>query len=822
VYAYDADSIPVYSNLVTINQAAYVAPILDYAELPFEFNGGRADIENTDGLTQEGLGTDYNANTNPTTKLKFDGTGDWMLLHFNEAPGTLLFDIKGNGFNGGTFTVQTSEDGETYEDLVAYTELGDVDTKTIDNLGENVRYIKWIYTEKSQGNVGLGNIHLYELGGGPAPVASITVEFDEIEVTATGEDDYAAITYENLEITQASDFDIQFYDAAGAPLDEQPDWIAAEVTTQVGEEGYFVYYVIEDNEGEARSAYFKVYALDANAELVYSNLVTVSQEAFEVPVDEQQFVLYGGNLVEGDYIIYYNGKAMNNVVSSGRLQYAEIEPEDNVITTDNAAIVWHIALNDEGYWTIYSADANAYAASTGVKNKAQMLEDGTDDMAMWTVTEISGTYEFVNKANAAGDINANLRNNGTYGFACYSTSTGGALSLYKYTETTVVTYTKEIEGYGTSDGGYYLIASPVVAVAPTVDNGFLTNAYDLYYFDQAQDSAEWRNYKAQHFNIVSGKGYLYASQESTTLTFTGIPYDIDNDGAVALDYIEGDSTWNLIGNPYHADATLYVRFGDEYDYEEADYYVMNNAGSDFELADRLVHPMEGIFMQATAANEIACFCDGSWLPGPVTGGDLKLNIRVSDENGHGDFARVRFGEGSTLDKFMLNENNTKLYFTQGNKEFAVVRSTAEGEMTVNFKAAENGTYTISVNPENMDMDYLHLIDNMTGMDVDLLQTPDYSFEATTNDNAARFTLMFAGLTGIEENNAEQFAFFSNGNLIVNNEGEATLQVIDMAGRIVKSETINGNANVNVNATAGVYMLRLVNGDNVKVQKVVVK
>ena len=62
----------------------------------------------------------------------------------------------------------------------------------------------------------------------------------------------------------------------------------------------------------------------------------------------------------------------------------------------------------------------------------------------------------------------------------------------------------------------------------------------------------------------------------------------------------------------------------------------------------------------------------------------------------------------------------------------------------------------------------------------------------------------------------------NCSFVINNEGEATLQVIDVTGRILKSETINGCANVNVDSAAGVYMLRLINGDNMKVQKVVVK
>ena len=96
------------------------------------------------------------------------------------------------------------------------------------------------------------------------------------------------------------------------------------------------------------------------------------------------------------------------------------------------------------------------------------------------------------------------------------------------------------------------------------------------------------------------------------------------------------------------------------------------------------------------------------------------------------------------------------------------------------------------------------------------------FPATVNDNAARFTLVFAHLTGIEENNTNTFAFFSNGNFIIANQGNATLQVVDLNGRILKSEVISDSASVNVDAAPGVYMIRLINGDNVKVQKIVVR
>jgi len=152
VYALDDDDVEVYSNFVTINQAA---PVRDYATLPFEFDGGKEDITTTNGLTMYGLGSDYKE----SPKLKFDDPDDRVILRINQAPGVLTYHIKGNGFNGGTFKVQVSADGVAYTDLKTYTAIGDIQEE-FDNLDESVRYIKWVYTQKSSGNVALGNITL--------------------------------------------------------------------------------------------------------------------------------------------------------------------------------------------------------------------------------------------------------------------------------------------------------------------------------------------------------------------------------------------------------------------------------------------------------------------------------------------------------------------------------------------------------------------------------------------------------------------------------------------------------------------------------------
>ena len=147
------------NNVSEVASATYtIASANDYATLPFAFDGGRDDISETAGLFAEGLGTDYNS----SPYLKFDNTGDYLILRFNERPGTLTFNIQGNGFSGGTFKVQTSENGVTFTDLKTYTSVSNSKiTETFEEeLGANVRYFRWIYTNKSSGNVALGNINL--------------------------------------------------------------------------------------------------------------------------------------------------------------------------------------------------------------------------------------------------------------------------------------------------------------------------------------------------------------------------------------------------------------------------------------------------------------------------------------------------------------------------------------------------------------------------------------------------------------------------------------------------------------------------------------
>ena len=381
--------------------------------------------------------------------------------------------------------------------------------------------------------------------------------------------------------------------------------------------------------------------------------------------------------------------------------------------------------------------------------------------------------------------------------------------LFTTPEPQPTTYELPITAW-TTNGGYYLIAPPFNGINPAEIEGMTAGEYDLYYFDQApSDGLEWVNYKSGAFNLQSGKGYLYAHNTDVTLTFTGTPYSGEGKVTLAKNGGQEFEGWNLVGNPYGGSvANIGTRA----------YYRMKADGTEVIEGEGDIQPMEGIFVIATADNEELTFNQGA---STNTGSKIALNLVRNDRSASlVDRAVVRFDEGGTLPKFMLDATNTRVYIPQDGANYAVANHNSDNNTAVSFKAKENGSYTLKVSVENLDLEYLHLIDNLTGTDVDLLATPSYTFDANTTDQADRFRLVYAETTGIDENN--NFAYFNGKTWNVNNEGQATLQVMDITGRTISSQTISGNAELTLDQPAGVYVLRLINGNDTKVQKVVVR
>ena len=387
-------------------------------------------------------------------------------------------------------------------------------------------------------------------------------------------------------------------------------------------------------------------------------------------------------------------------------------------------------------------------------------------------------------------------------------------------------------------GGYYLISSPLneqyfnpaQAGACTYETEGGEWTYDLYEFNYEYEGAEWRNYKQEPFYMTNGRGFLYASRDGVNLTFPGRIFANHATKYFNPSYGEGATYdfngWNLMGNPFSCDAYItYVSAPDA-----ISFYRMNPSGSGFIAAMGAIKPMEGVFVRTTMTGQgIGFNRDEPTEPGS------KLGINLMQGNVLVDNAIIRFGQGGTLPKFSFSNNTSKVYIPMADDDYAVVSSQPVGVLPLNFEAAKDGTYTLSFEDATEGLLYCHLIDNLTGADVDLLSAGDcgsesamttegvsYTFTAKTTDYASRFRVVFA-VAGAGGGACEpSFAFNNNGNWIIANEGRATLQVIDLNGRILSSEQIEGSAETRIDAVPGLYLIRLINGENVKVQKVVVR
>lgn len=340
--------------------------------------------------------------------------------------------------------------------------------------------------------------------------------------------------------------------------------------------------------------------------------------------------------------------------------------------------------------------------------------------------------------------------------------------------------------------------------------------------------------------FVPGKGYMMAISQDSYMSNSGVlnkgnvTIKLTNQEPNDLKYNKG---WNLVGNPYQAYlnvGTLGTIYG--YDADMGVYAPYTTEASENPaIPAKNIHPHQAFFYHATNDGDDLIFNTGmatteknsnSYYRGTQVNYPL-VNLFAENEAGNRDLAVVEFNRpelgGATKVGFMTNANfqiaahldgeNYGLLFTPENTEKVPVR----------FYTDEDGTFTLTWSTFNGDFTSLLLVDNMTGTITDMLRSDHYTFDAKTSDYASRFYLTYA-CTGVEEVNEGDgsFAFFDGSEWVVNGKGQ--LDIIDVTGRVLFSKRIANEQNrVNLNNVApGVYMMRVSDGKDTMVQKIVVR
>ena len=357
--------------------------------------------------------------------------------------------------------------------------------------------------------------------------------------------------------------------------------------------------------------------------------------------------------------------------------------------------------------------------------------------------------------------------------------------------------------------------------------------------------------------LRNGEGYLIAMAESSYIQSTRNlnhgnitrPVTVSNLSGTVGDGLQG---LNLLGNPYQcylsfkafaegnaglwkSTTATYLVYDPKTDKYSQGTMETTSTGSAAASGDISMH--QGFFIVAQNAGnatftDAMCsvnpddvnvhFRDGEKFAYPL------INLVARDAEGLGDVAVVEFDrpEFAAAPKIFNYGGKGKVFFRHEDEDDALLFLDEEtDQLPVRFAALEDGDYTIEWSTANADFSYLHLIDNMTGNDIDMLARDSYSFAAKTTDYTSRFRLVFS-YTGVGEENvtepARTFAFVHDGNLVVNGQGH--MQVIDLNGRTVVTKQLTGEQNtVSLpNVAPGVYVIRLTNEKESNVQKIIIK
>lgn len=458
----------------------------------------------------------------------------------------------------------------------------------------------------------------------------------------------------------------------------------------------------------------------------------------------------------------------------------------------------------EGSWD----DPNMW----GGNSKSRGIPTANDDVLI--NANVTIPEDFIAEANK---IVLNIDTVGGVKYGKIIINDGGQLVTKNLVDATVE---KPVTSWNSSTNtGWYAMSSPVCNQKFEDVEDLISDSYEHNIYRYDEPTYIWQEYRneANEFDeFVNGRGYLYRTMYEGNIGYTGTI----NTGNVVipLSYTASSGNlkgFNLIGNPYphniykggeNAAISNGSLLEDKYCVLETDgSWILTDDGT-------AITPGTAILVQAKAQGELT-------MHDVTTGAAAKraendnIWFTVSNNN-YEDVACVEFREGRGFNKMAhYNADAPMLYINFNDENFASVDMN-ENVHIINlcFKAKSMGQYTLKLNA-NGQFSYLHLVDRLTGNDVDMLVEDEYSFIGTASDNANRFVVK---LNANSDNSDDNFVYQNGDDIIVCGEGE--LQVYDVMGRMVASQRVNGVETLRKPEQTGVYIYKM----NEKTQKIVVR
>lgn len=465
---------------------------------------------------------------------------------------------------------------------------------------------------------------------------------------------------------------------------------------------------------------------------------------------------------------------------------------------------------------------------------------------------------------------------GNAGFVLESTVAGTASLIHK-TQSVPATVQRYISGNAED---WHFLSTPVsnqaIANSSWVPSGTYGNGtgYDLYVFNEptpcwvyqlntsptsSSENPNWTNIHPSA-NFESGRGYLYSVQASNpTNEFAGnlnngtVSYPVTNNNTVDSLLIG----FNLIGNPYPSSINWkassgwtrsnLLDSGGGYDM-----WIWNPAANNYGVYNSLastgtngitnfIAPMQGFFVRTGSndtiemTNDIRVHTEASnWFKNNTSfEKPQNIKVKITSESEFGsDEVLIQFGASSNqagaAKLYSTIQTAPSTYLTKGKEKLSVrylTNPTNNPKVPLAFKPGVTGNYTLSINFDAANYEFVILEDKKAKINHDLKNSPTYDFKAALEDATDRFILHFEevpiGDMSLPIN------IYYDGNEIVFDltliQNPTDIKIVDILGRTILEKTISGKTvhYIPITNKNQVYIVNAVSNDASLVSKIFV-
>lgn len=500
---------------------------------------------------------------------------------------------------------------------------------------------------------------------------------------------------------------------------------------------------------------------------------------------------------------------------------AQFDESTNTITfyghtyTNNTDYTYQLQSGDDGINYVYN-DGNNSIVKFVERYELETSGDWNDD-SNWKynlVPELGSDVTLKASVTVPDGCVASVKNMVLSTKASIDVAAGAQFLCGNSVEATIH---KTIEASTNKDHKWNTLASPVKNLKFDAVENLTSNTHNIYRYDETTPKwEEYRNPDNEYEVFEDGRGYIYRSVNGGDFKFQGSTNE-EVTYTVTCTEIKGEKYGvNLIGNPYPHDIYKGVAFPNTN--LKKGYCVLSADGEWTYTPDNTaIKSGMAVMIQTTEKQDIVI---RNTAEQPIFSKAVNNNIWFTvNNNKYNDVACIDFNEGEGFYKIQhQNEQAPMLYVNHDGRNYASANVDDKTQnISLCFKTKNIGVFNLSVKA-NGNFSYLHLIDRLTGEDVDLLIDNEYSFVSSDKDNADRFIVKLSYEDNSSVDSNDVFAWQNGNDVIVNGNGE--LQVFDMTGRMVVSTMVNGVKAVNVQSQ-NAYIFRML-GDEVKTQKIVVR